>query len=496
MLREITDILSTDEVEIEIDQDLFLDCYYHLLEDNTIDIEFVWGGRDSGKSQHVAQQLEKECLELDYFRCVLIKKTHESIKDSQWQTIKDICEEWELDDYFRFVKNPLEIECVNGNKFISRGCDNPAKLKSIRNPSHVWIEEGDQLTQDDFTTILTTLRNSSGKVKIYFVFNPELPKGIIDKKDFWLWKNWFSHTEEKNFTATKTIQHKGKEISITYRSTHTTYVDNPYCTDERIVFHESLKEQNPAKYGPYTLGEWGTYSNEMPFFYSYNHTKHYSFAKYVIDSTCTLDIGFDFNIAPCVAIIGQYNRHRLTWNVFDVVMEDPTNKYGLSSLAAVCATIREKYIDTGMVPAYRIRVTGDASGKSGSADRQEAVTFYTTIMRSLKLYEGQIIIRNSNLAHIMSGDMINNVLHLLPKGHFTIFDIPELEKDIKKSFPDKDKSLNQAKKQFGLHVLDAWRYLMDLWFGHINEYYTDNIQDIQNNIISINRRIETLKNAA
>jgi hypothetical protein len=87
-------------------------------------------------------------------------------------------------------------------------------------------------------------------------------------------------------------------------------------------------------------------------------------------------------------------------------------------------------------------------------------------------------------------------LHLLQKGHFTIFDIPELEKDIKRSFPDKDKSLNQAKKQFGLHVLDAWRYLMDLWFGHINEYYTDNIQDIQNNILSLKRRIETLKNAA
>ena len=488
--------ISTPEIEIEIDEDLFLDCYHHLLEPKKIDIEFIWGGRDSGKSQHVAQQLIKESLELDYFRCVLIKKTHESIKDSQWQTLKDISEDWELDDYYHFTKSPLEIECRNENKFISRGCDNPGKLKSIRNPSHVWIEEGDQLSQDDFTTILTTLRNSNGRVKIYFVFNPELPKGIIDKKDFWLWKNWFSHTEEKNFTATKTIKHKGKEISITYRSTHTTYVDNPYCTDERIVFHESLKEQNPAKYGPYTLGNWGTYSNEKPFFYSYNNTKHYFFNQYQPNKDYNLCIGFDFNANPTSAVLGQFNRHTLTWNVFDVIIADEANEYNVSPLAAVCMQIKQKYIDTGLIPVYRIQVTGDASGKNGSADRQKAQTYYSTIARYLKLNESQLIVRDANLTHILSGDMINEVLNKLPAGHFNLFDVPELEKDIKRSFPDKDKSLNEAKSKFGLHILDAWRYLMDLWFGNISGYWTTDTTEINNNIISINRRIESLKNAA
>lgn len=496
MLKDVTDILTADEIEIEIDQDLFLDCYAHLLEPNEIDIEFVWGGRDSGKSQHVAQQLIKECLELDYFRCVLIKKTHESIKDSQWQTIKDIIEEWNLEEYFSFRSSPLEIECVNGNKFIARGCDNPVKLKSIRNPSHVWYEEGDQLTLQDFTTILTTLRSNYGKVKQFFVFNPELPKGLVDKKDFWLYKNWFSHTEEKNFTTTKTIKHKERELSITYRSTHTTYLDNPYCTDERIVYHESLKDENPAKYGPYTQGEWGTYSNEKPFFYSYNHSKHYFFTQYAPSKDYDFSIGFDFNANPTSAVLGQFNRHTLTWNIFDVIIADEANEYNVSPLAAVCIQIKEKYVDTGITPTYRLQVTGDASGKYGSADRQKAQTYYSTIARYLKLNESQIVVRDANLTHILSGDLINEAFNKLPKGHVNLCDVPDLEKDIKRSFPDKDKSLNEAKSKFGLHILDAWRYLMDLWFGHINGYWTSSTVEIQDNILSLKRRIESLKNAA
>ena len=162
---------------INIDSNVFLPCYRHILEPNDIDIEFIFGGRDSGKSHFTSQKLILDCLQLKYFRCIMIKKTYESIKDSQWQTIKDIVEEWGLSAFFQFKVSPLEIICTNGNKFISRGCDNPTKLKSIRNPSHAWYEEGDQISLEDFTTITTTLRTSIGKVKQYFLFNPVIVTG-------------------------------------------------------------------------------------------------------------------------------------------------------------------------------------------------------------------------------------------------------------------------------------------------------------------------------
>jgi len=95
------------------------------------------------------------------------------------------------------------------------------------------------------------------KVTQYFLFNPELPKGIIKKEDFWLYKNYFAHTQEKNFVN-----------EITY------YLDNlKNVTSERITLHENLKKTNPSKYLPYCLGEWGQYSNEIPFFFGINKQK-------------------------------------------------------------------------------------------------------------------------------------------------------------------------------------------------------------------------------
>lgn len=481
-------------IEINIEQDIFLPCYHHLLEPNDIDIEFIWGGRDSGKSHFCAQKLILDCLQLPFFRCILIKKTHESIKDSQWQTIKDIVEEWGLESYFHFKTSPLEIECINGNKFIARGCDNPTKLKSIRNPSHAWYEEGDQITLEDFTTISTTLRSNYGKVRQYFLFNPELPKGITDKKDFWLYKNYFSHTNEKNFIREIVVNVSGKDRTIKYRSTHTTYKDNlENVTDDRIVTHEDLKTKNPNKYLPYTLGEWGTYSNDNPFFYSYNHDKHFVFESYNLNTDLGIDIGFDFNANPTSAVIGQRDLKNLTWNIIDVIIADEANSLNVSPLAAVCIKIREKY--GKIIPSYKITVTGDASGKSGSADRQKAQTFYYTIMQYLKLKENQVIIRGANPTHVYSSEMINNVLHALPKGAFNLYNVPELEKDILASFPDKDKSLNEAKSKFGLHILDAWRYLMDYWFGIINNQWCKNNVDTERVINAIILRLKN-KNGA
>ncbi len=117
------------DIQIDIDPNLFLDCYKPLLKSDA-DIHFLWGGRDSGKSYFIAQKLIVDCLKNRYFRCIMVKKTYESIKDSQFQTIKDLVYKWKLEDLFTFNKSPLEITCVNGNTFIARGCDMPERLKS------------------------------------------------------------------------------------------------------------------------------------------------------------------------------------------------------------------------------------------------------------------------------------------------------------------------------------------------------------------------------
>ena len=92
-----------DEITLDIDYDsVFLPVYKPLRNLKGIHLKFLYGGRDSGKSRDIAQRKILKCLAATYFRCILIKKTANSIKDSQWQEIKDICEEWHIDHLFKF----------------------------------------------------------------------------------------------------------------------------------------------------------------------------------------------------------------------------------------------------------------------------------------------------------------------------------------------------------------------------------------------------------
>jgi len=127
--------------------------------------------------------------------------------------------------------------------------------------------------------------------------------------------------------------------------------------------------------------------------------------------------------------------------------------------------IKEKYLDTGLITRSRMRIIGDASGRAGSADRQVSNNFYYTIQRELGLTPQSFYVRKQNLTHITSGEIINNVFINLKEDKLLIHDQEHLERDIESSFPDHNKSLNEAKAKLGLHVLDAWRYLMDFWFN-------------------------------
>src|SRR6202044_1610908 len=114
----------------------------------------LYGGRGSSKSNFVAKKLIYRCLTEKYFRYILIRNTYNSIKESSYQTLVDIIVELGLKDLFEFKKNPLEIVCKNGNRFMARGCDDVTTLKSISDPCGCWWEE-DIPSESDFITVTT-----------------------------------------------------------------------------------------------------------------------------------------------------------------------------------------------------------------------------------------------------------------------------------------------------------------------------------------------------
>lgn len=437
-------------VEIEIDESVISPCYRHLRESEA-DIDLIWGGRDSGKSHYTAQELVLDCLESDYFRCVLVKKTFESIKDSQWQTIKDIVEEWGLSDYFEFYTSPLEIRCVNGNKFIARGCDKPGKLKSIKDPSHVWIEEANQLSEEEYIVLSTTLRTSHGRVKEKITFNPECE---CHYEEFWMVKKWPLLANCESGSDTISVKLAGGEIAtLTYTSTHTTYLDNPYCTNDRKAKIEGLLLTNPFFYDVFALGKWGRKENDSPAAYAFNRDKHLR---------PTVWKPYELTIVSC-----DFNRNPMCWTVFQIV----DNKvFGIECIKEkntgtpfMCDYLLTKY------PGAMFMVTGDASGANTNTVSNDAISNYTIIRAKLNLANSQLKVpaKNPSIKHNLT--LSNLVLSQIECSFdpvnckHLIYDFENVRR-LPDGTIDKSDRNNPAKQA---DAFDTWRYFCNTFFAHL-----------------------------
>lgn len=392
-------------IKVRIPEEAFLPAYRHL-QSPTADINFLWGGRDSGKSQDTAQRKILKCLSATYFREILIKKTSNSIKDSQWQTIKDICEEWGISHLFTFTTHPLEITCINGNKFIARGCDDAGKLKSIRNPSGAWIEEGNQLSEEDWITILTTIRNDKVKIQIDITFNPECEGNY---EDFYLYKTYFKDNFEKGiktFNGVHYMTTPSKEVvEMHYTSTHTTYHDNPNVPPERIAIHESLRHSNPYFYDVYTLGIWGKEPvGKSPFCHNYNPVKHESECA-IFNPLRRLIISVDFNVNPFAVIFkhiwrDEYGEHN--WTFDEGTIENGSIPKMIEFIQNARGGRYQRCLSSCML-------TGDLGGNRRDISQIDNASWFKQIMKGLNLSESQLKL-TYNPFHKESNADVNEVL--------------------------------------------------------------------------------------
>lgn len=449
-------------IEVEIDKDVYLPCYHHLLEENDIDIEIIWGGRDSGKSKFLSQYLPELAMSLEYFRCPLIKLTHESIKDSQWQMIKDTCESWNVDHLFNFTSSPLSISCKNGNSFLARGMDKPGKIRSLANPSHAWGEEFNQVGEDGFLTLITGLRNDFGRVKLFLTLNPEAD--TIDYEEWWFFKMFFKKHYPRKLSFTDEIVMKviikGKEevVKLKYRSTHVTYHDNPFVTPQRIAFHESLKLTNPYWYRVFTEGLFGNKQNESPWLFTWNREKHVSPVELHAKRSEILYTTWDFNRNPQVCTIMQWPDEKEA-QIIEVI------KVANVGTEGICEIILEKY------PNYLYMVTGDYSGDTTQSLYKEQVTNYTVIKKMLKLNDAQIKIKpNPKLERNQT--LINTIFQFFRvqvcpvKARPFIFDAENVKKRADGTIVKNDR--NDPAQQ--ADVLDSVRY----WFNMFMEKFAEN----------------------
>jgi len=383
---------QTPDVDVFIPLDAFLPVYHHLVPlipdvpVPDIDIDLLFGGRDSGKSRFVASVLVMYCLHAKYFRGVLVRKVFNTIKDSQWQTIKDVIEEWGMSELFTFITSPLEIRCINGNRFIARGFDVPEKIKSTFNISHAWVEEGNELSQNDFIVLMSTLRSNKGKTKVWVTFNPEADGHY---EDFWLYKMFYAPYKGniyKTFRHTWEIEiQKDEIVQLHYQSTHSTYLDNRYVSGVRKAFLLLLEGIDPYYYVAYTLGKWGNRKVGDAFCFAFDRKKHGKPCTAIY--TLPLYLSFDFNVNPITC--GVYQSF-IQDNGRRMIRCPKTFKLENSDIYALCNEVLTYF------PNYLYVITGDATGRNSSALVQDDLNYYTVIQQKLNLSDGQIKVPSVN----------------------------------------------------------------------------------------------------
>jgi hypothetical protein len=385
------------QIEIEFDYDVFLPKYRHLV-DSDADIFVLWGGRDSGKSHFIAQKLVKDCLEEEYFKCILTRKVQDTIKESQWATIKEVIEDWRLQHLFDFTTHPLEIRCINGNKFIARGADKSGKVKGVKDPSHAWFEELNQMTKDEYSVVSTTLRSSKTKVREYWSFNPECDGNY---EDFWLYKvvgdNYSSHSEVKE------INEGGTKFFVKYEFVHSTYEDNPYCPPERKAKYLNTTIGDDYLYGVWIRGMWGNQKVTRPFAYAYDEKKHVRAVERMQGAQVIVVV--DFNLDPfCANLFQMYRRDgQIRCEQFQEI----------TIPGGSVPEMADRIVDAVGADLYTMQLTGDASGAKRSIERRDKLSLFGQLRDAMKIHDRQIIVR-SNPLHTTSRNDVNYFLQHFP----------------------------------------------------------------------------------
>lgn len=209
------------------------------------------GGARSSKSHSIAQLLIEKLITEDHKMFGICRKTFPALRmTAMWGT----CGFLTLLKEYGIYKEESHNKSYNTydygtNRVQFFGLDESEKIKSAEF-NYIWMEEGNEFSYEDYMTLKLRL---SGQVKegeqnhIYISLNP---------------------IDAHNWIATKAVKESDVE---TIKST---YLDNPYLSQDYIELLTDLINQDENSYRVYVLGEWGLlegkiYSNyqiipEMP----------------------------------------------------------------------------------------------------------------------------------------------------------------------------------------------------------------------------------------
>lgn len=190
------------------------------------DVRYVlpYGGAGSGKSVFTAQHMIEKCGRNPAHFILLVRKVKGDIRDSNFAQVQKVLGKTGLDRRASVRRQEMRISFRNGSEMKGFGLDDSERLKSVTDPTVVWVEEANQITEDDFQQLDLRLRGDMPvRFQIWLTFNPNIPKS------HWIRRRFFNE--------------KTKVDPSTFRALRTTYKDNLFRDPE----YKSVLERLPEK---------------------------------------------------------------------------------------------------------------------------------------------------------------------------------------------------------------------------------------------------------
>lgn len=413
------------------------DIYIPLINDTSRFLP-IYGGAGSGKSVFASFKIIKRTLSERPHKFLCLRKVAATVKDSIFAELQAQIAEHEAEG--EFIINKTEhsfLHAPTGNQILCKGLDDPAKIKSIKGITGMWLEEATEFDELDLDQLDLRIRGEKDNyVQYIMTFNPI-------EETHWLKKRFFDKIDPNATTC------------------HSTYKDNYFLTDQDRARLESLKERNQLYYDVYCLGKWGVAVKTNKFFYSFSNDQHV-IESYTPNPYLPILFSFDFNKEPMTALVSQ-QLDIMESITFDEIQLDA------GSTPEVCEILKAKYHKW----LGSIQVTGDATGRNRSAMTRGNLNHYRIIKEELGLVDEDIDVPKVNPAHKDSRILCSAVMQHA-KWKITKNCVKAIDDAIYTAVDEKGELIKTAVE--GRHLADNIRYTLHSFYKdfvrHPEEYKT------------------------
>lgn len=329
----------------------------------------LMGGRGNGRSGTASRYAISQLLSKEYTRGALMRAVREDIRPSCWGEIMDRLNEQKIASAFAVTDNDMLISygqnSLRAHGFKASSGSLTARLKSLAGYNFIWIEEAEEIGEDEFRTLDDTLRTVKGRIRVVFTLN-------TPAKNHWIIKKWFDAIPS-GVQGFYTPQLKQDAQNVLYIPG--TWKENePNLDPLTIQRYQDYKKTNPSYY--YQVIEGLSPEEVRGKIYS-----GWQVIDNVPDGASLVKFGVDWGWYPdplaVVAVYyfnGGYVIDEVVFgtNIDDQLLANEIKKVnGWQSVSAVCGADEPKSIE--VLRNYNIQAEKTVSGP-GSVDYRIKVT--------------------------------------------------------------------------------------------------------------------------